>query len=89
MYLDLAGKHLFLPPGEGINRRKEGTGDTSFFCEVLMIIFQYCIFPSLLIKTVKISKLIFLLKNNQVLLTDQYFSVKDDNPKQEEAGSVE
>ena len=54
LYLDLACKQLCFPPRKGINRRNESTEHTIFICcKVLMIIFQYSIFPSLLIKTVK------------------------------------
>ena len=76
LYLDLACKQLCFPPGKGINRRNESTRHNFIYHKVLMII-SSIVFPFVENKTVKISKLISSInRNNQLLLTDQYFSRK-------------
>ena len=70
--------------------------DTILFSgEVLMIIFQYSKTSFTVSFVIVKMELISSMKkwnfqqNNQVLLTDHYFSSRDDNSKQEKVGSVE
>ena len=78
MYLDLAGKQLCFSPGKGISRRNESTEGSYIFSlqntddntPVLLIPF---IVSFITAKTELISR----SENNQVLLTDHYFSRKE------------
>ena len=91
LYLDLAVIQLCFPPGKGINRRNENTkkGQIFYYCKVLMIIFQYCISRRCYSKLLKYRNRFSFWKNNQVLLTDHFFLVENDNSKQKKVGSIE